>query len=49
MNLFDPGYFTSDELRQTGFARVGESCAIARNCTIIAPLSLATSYTHTAG
>lgn len=35
MNLFDPGYFTSDELRQCGFARVGEGCAIARNCTIL--------------
>lgn len=35
MNLFDPGYYTSDQLRQTGFARVGEHCAIARNCTIL--------------
>ena len=35
MNPFDPGYFTSDQLRQFGFARVGENCRIARNCTII--------------
>lgn len=35
MNPFDPGYFVSDQLRQFGFARVGENCAVARNCTII--------------
>ena len=35
MNPFDPGYYTSDQLRQFGFARVGEDCAIATNCTII--------------
>lgn len=34
-NPFDPGYFTSLELRQMGFARVGEDCAISRNCTVI--------------
>lgn len=34
-NPFDPGYFISAELRQMGFARVGESSAISRNCTII--------------
>jgi acetyltransferase-like isoleucine patch superfamily enzyme len=34
-NPFNPGYFYSDELRNLGFARVGERCAIARNCTII--------------
>jgi galactoside O-acetyltransferase len=34
-NPFDPGYFISAELRQMGFARVGENCAISRNCTII--------------
>ncbi len=34
-NPFDPGYFISPELRQMGFARVGENCAISRNCTII--------------
>lgn len=32
---FDPGYFISPELRQMGFARVGENVAISRNCTII--------------
>lgn len=35
VNPFDPGYYTSDQLRQFGFARIGEDCAIARNCTII--------------
>ena len=34
-NPFDPGYYTSLELRAFGFARVGEGCLIARNCTII--------------
>ena len=34
-NPFDPGYFGSHELRAFGFARVGENCLIARNCTII--------------
>ena len=34
-NPFDPGYFQSHELRQLGFARVGEGCAIARNTTIV--------------
>ena len=34
-NPFDPGYFTSAELRQFGFARVGENCIVARNCTIL--------------
>ena len=34
-NPFDPGYFISAELRQMGFARVGENSAISRNCTII--------------
>ena len=32
---FDPGYFISPELRQMGFARVGENVAISRNCTIV--------------
>ncbi len=32
---FNPGYFTSPELRQMGFARVGENSAISRNCTIM--------------
>jgi len=35
MNPFDPGYYTSDELRAFGFARVGEGTCVARNCTII--------------
>jgi galactoside O-acetyltransferase len=35
MNPFDPGYYTSPELRTFGFARVGENCLVARNCTII--------------
>lgn len=34
-NPFNPGYFTSDELRAFPFARVGERSVIARNCTII--------------
>jgi galactoside O-acetyltransferase len=34
-NPFDPGYYTSPELRAFGFARVGEHCMVARNCTII--------------
>lgn len=34
-NPFDPGYYTSMELRAFGFARVGEGCMVARNCTII--------------
>jgi galactoside O-acetyltransferase len=34
-NPFDPGYYSSLELRQLGFARVGENSAISRNCTII--------------
>ena len=34
-NPFDPGYFTSAELRAFPFARVGENSAISRNCTII--------------
>jgi hypothetical protein len=29
-NPFDPGYFISAELRQMGFARVGENSAISR-------------------
>lgn len=34
-NPFDPGYYNSFELRSFGFARVGENCIVARNCTII--------------
>lgn len=32
---FCPGYYVSQELRDMGFARVGEGVRIARNCTII--------------
>jgi galactoside O-acetyltransferase len=35
MNPFDPGYYSSLELRSFGFARVGENCMVARNCTVI--------------
>ena len=34
-NPFNPGYYSSDELRSFGFARVGENCVVAYNCTII--------------
>lgn len=34
-NPFDPGYYSSAELRAFGFARVGEHSMVARNCTII--------------
>lgn len=34
-NPFDPGYYTSAELRAFGFARVGEHSMVARNCTVI--------------
>ncbi len=34
-NPFNPGYYSSLELRAFGFARVGENSAVARNCTII--------------
>jgi acetyltransferase-like isoleucine patch superfamily enzyme len=34
-NPFDPGYYTSAQLRGFGFARVGEHVLVARNCTII--------------
>jgi galactoside O-acetyltransferase len=34
-NPFNPGYYTSPELRSLGFARVGENSVVARNCTII--------------
>lgn len=32
---FSPGYYISQELRNMGFARVGEGVSIARNCTIV--------------
>lgn len=34
-NPFDPGYYTTDDLRSMGFKSVGESVSIAKNCTII--------------
>jgi acetyltransferase-like isoleucine patch superfamily enzyme len=34
-NPFDPGYWRTPELRQMGFASVGENVAIARNCAVI--------------
>ena len=36
-NPFDPGYYCSEELRGFGFAHVGESVLIAKNCVIIGP------------
>ena len=38
---FDPGYYISPELRQMGFARVGENSAVSRNCTIIGLANIA--------
>jgi len=32
---FDPGYYCSEELRDFGFAHVGENVQVAKNCTII--------------
>jgi galactoside O-acetyltransferase len=34
-NPFDTGYYSSAELRAFPFARVGETCLVARNCTIV--------------
>lgn len=34
-NPFDTGYYCSDELRDFGFAHVGENVRVARNCTIM--------------
>jgi acetyltransferase-like isoleucine patch superfamily enzyme len=34
-NPFDTGYYSSEELRGFGFARVGENVQIAKNCTIV--------------
>lgn len=34
-NPFDAGYFTSPELREMGFASVGENVQIAKTCNII--------------
>jgi len=35
MNPFNPGYYTSDELRLMPFKSVGENVQIAKDCTII--------------
>lgn len=35
MTPLDPGYFESAELREMGFAAIGEDVAIGRNCTVI--------------
>ncbi len=34
-NPFDPGYYREHELRQMGFAEVGDDVRISRNCTIL--------------
>lgn len=34
-NPFDTGYYETDDLRDFGFAHVGENVRVARNCTII--------------
>jgi galactoside O-acetyltransferase len=34
-NPFDHGYYESEELREFGFAKVGENVKIARNCLIV--------------
>lgn len=34
-NPFDTGYYCTDELRDFGFAHVGENVRVARNCTIM--------------
>lgn len=34
-NPFEPGYYSTDDLRGFGFASVGDNVQIARNCTII--------------
>lgn len=36
-NPFDPGFYSSDELRCFGFAGVGCNVRVAKNCTIIGP------------
>ncbi len=33
--MFNPGYYTSEDLAEAGFASVGENVHIARNCTIV--------------
>ncbi|WP_185962249.1 acyltransferase [Palleronia caenipelagi] len=34
-NPFDPGYYRTDELRQMGFAAIGENVSISKGCNII--------------
>jgi acetyltransferase-like isoleucine patch superfamily enzyme len=33
--MFDPGYYTENDLRDAGFRSLGKNIAIAKNCTII--------------
>lgn len=33
--MFDPGYYTSIELKKAGFKSIGNNVTIAKNCTII--------------
>ena len=35
MNLFDPGYYNEDDLKNAGFKSLGKNVRIAKNCTII--------------
>ena len=35
LNLFNQGYYRTEQLREMGFKRVGENVQIAKNCTII--------------
>lgn len=35
LDVLDPGYFQADELRQLGFAHIGEGVRIARSCTVV--------------
>jgi len=37
MNVFENGYYFSEELLEFGFKAVGENVKIAKNCTIIGP------------
>lgn len=40
MNPFDPGYYCSEELREFGFAHVGDNVRVAKNCVIIGPANI---------
>lgn len=35
MSLFDPGYYTEDDLQEAGFKSIGNNVSIAKNCTIV--------------